>query len=286
MTEKQKSFILITGSSKGFGKAIATSLLKTNLFRANQVHLVITGRNATQLNQVKDVLHTSIQEDGLLRSHQHVITAVEADLTDPNSIHKLLPLTLIEKHAFNSAYLFNNAGSLGPLQRISTLCHSSGVAAASSTLRDYFELNLTNCFLLTSLFVQLFKHHVSELRIVNVSSLAALQPFDCWSLYCSAKAARDMFFRNLVIEYEEEQKESSDSKFASLSVLNYAPGPLDTDMQQQIRESMPQTGLRDVFVEMKRENKLLTAQESADKLVSLLETGSYENGAHVDFYDV
>jgi NAD(P)-dependent dehydrogenase (short-subunit alcohol dehydrogenase family) len=36
---------------------------------------------------------------------------------------------------------------------------------------------------------------ITALQIVNVSSLAAIQPFDSWGIYCTAKAAREMFHR-------------------------------------------------------------------------------------------
>lgn len=41
-----------------------------------------------------------------------------------------------------------------------------------------------------------------------------------WSLYCSAKAARDMLFKVLALE-----------EAGTVQVLNYAPGPLDNKMQ-------------------------------------------------------
>lgn len=57
------------------------------------------------------------------------------------------------------------------------------------------------------------------LEIVNISSLCAVQPFKSWGLYCAGKAARDMLFKVLA---DEEP---------NILVLNYAPGPLDNEMQ-------------------------------------------------------
>jgi sepiapterin reductase len=69
-------------------------------------------------------------------------------------------------------------------------------------------------------------------------------------------------------------------------VLNYAPGPLDTDMQKAIRE-MPEVDpeTQRFFIEMKEKNQLVDCLVSADKLFSILYTSSWENGAHVDFFD-
>ena len=35
--------------------------------------------------------------------------------------------------------------------------------------------------------------------VINISSLAALQPFETWGSYCSGKAARDSLFKNMAL---------------------------------------------------------------------------------------
>jgi sepiapterin reductase len=119
-----------------------------------------------------------------------------------------------------------------------------------------------------------------------------LQPFDCWSMYCTGKAARDMYFKSLALEehlIESETSQTSEPpKIPRVKVLSYAPGPLDTDMQKEIREQMPETssGLRKVFKEMHEEKKLVDPLESAKKLVGLLVEGKFVKGEHVDYFDV
>lgn len=71
-----------------------------------------------------------------------------------------------------------------------------------------------------------------------------------------------------------------------MRVLNYAPGPLNTDMQRRIRDEMPDVPLREVYMKMHNEGKLIDPAVSAKVLVGLLEKDEYENGAHVDIYDV
>jgi short-subunit dehydrogenase len=72
------------------------------------------------------------------------------------------------------------AGSLGTLVRIPQ------VLDIDQTLR----LNVTAPIVHTQTLLKNI-NDFSKLLIVNFSSLAALQPFDCWSLYCTGKAARD-----------------------------------------------------------------------------------------------
>ena len=119
-----------------------------------------------------------------------------------------------------------------------------------------------------------------KVTVVNVSSLAATSPFEYWSLYCAGKSARDMFHKCIAHEAEKRGLHSQ------VRVLNYAPGPLDTRMQAAIREDMPAGELRDAFLGMHRENKLISPLDSARVMVRLLEVDKYDNGAHVDYYEV
>ena len=141
--------------------------------------------------------------------------------------------------------------------------------------------------------------------VVNVSSLCAVKAFPSWSVYCAGKAARDMFHSNLALEQQQQQQQQQDGQQAapsgsstsnsigsressscSVSVLNYAPGPLDTAMQTEVRESTTvNSATRNTFCAMKSAGQLVSPDASAKKLVNLLHLGLYENGAHVDYYD-
>ena len=41
--------------------------------------------------------------------------------------------------------------------------------------------------------------------VINISSLAALQPFVTWGNYCAGKAARDALFKVLALEESENE---------------------------------------------------------------------------------
>lgn len=90
-----------------------------------------------------------------------------------------------------------------------------------------------------------------------------------------------MFFKCLATE----QQDSIEGQ-ERVRILSYAPGPLDTDMQTQIRLCMPDVGLRRVFEEMHSSNQLIDPMTSALKLVGLLERDEFKNGSHLDYYDV
>jgi sepiapterin reductase len=149
-------------------------------------------------------------------------------------------------------------------------------------LATQLNTNVTACYFLTSELVSKFKSHqihASSLCIVNISSLAAIQPIASWGVYGVGKAAREMLHRTLA----DETKTRTD-----IQILNYAPGPMDTDMQKAIRDSPNlDPDVQEYFKKMKLENKLVPCDVSADKLTTLLNTkDSFVSGAHIDYYDV
>lgn len=81
------------------------------------------------------------------------------------------------------------------------------------------------------------------------------------------KAARDNFLKSVAHEN------------AAIKVLNYAPGPLRTDMLETVRS-------QGYLAELFKDGSILTPEQSAKKMVLLLERNTYENGAHVDYFEL
>lgn len=162
-------------------------------------------------------------------------------------------------------------------------------------VRKAVNVNVTSFVYLTALFLEAFgpqrsgdppsqDQEKSLLRarasvVVNVSSLAAVQPFESWGMYCAGKAARDMFAA--VVAKEQQATGATQHK-----TLNYAPGPLDTDMQAELRESETlHPATKEWSLEMFKEGKLVRPEDSAAKCVRILEEDRFASGAHVDYYD-
>jgi sepiapterin reductase len=93
------------------------------------------------------------------------------------------------------------------------------------------------------------------------------------SLYCAAKASREMFFNTLVLEYP------------SIKVLHYAPGPMDTVMQSKIRSEMEECKIKTSFRELFESGGLVNPNDSAKEMLGLLRNG-FTNASHVDYYDL
>lgn len=64
------------------------------------------------------------------------------------------------------------------------------------------------------------------------------------------------------------------AEIGGLKVLNYAPGPMDTDMGAQIRES----GFTSTF-------EWVDVGASASKCIRLALGNDFESGSHIDFFD-
>lgn len=223
-------------------------------------------------------------------------TCHEMDLSDldtlPNKLQQILePLS---GEQYDTCLLINNAGSLGPLG----LASSSSGESDMKELRKAVDFNVTSSIWVSSQFTKTFLTSASCVRIVNISSLCAIEPFPTMSTYCACKGGRDMF--HLVLAKEHSTKSNENNKEANneddrssqepkqvFKTLNYAPGACDTVMTDNLAEcSVLDDGLHEYFSSSKQENKLIRPEDTAKKLVKLLSSDEYESGNHVDYWDV
>ncbi|XP_072794423.1 sepiapterin reductase [Vicugna pacos] len=254
-----RAVCVLTGASRGFGRTLAQLLVP--LLSPGSV-LVLSARNDEALRQLEAELGSGRPGLRLVR--------VPADLGAEADLQRLLAAVreLPRPEGLQRMLLINNAATLGDV--------SKGFVdlADSAEVNNYWALNLTSMLCLTSSILKAFPKSPGLSRtVVNISSLCALQPFKGWALYCAGKAARDMLFQVLAAEDP------------SVRVLSYAPGPLDTDMQQLARETSVDPDLREKLQELKTKGKLVDCRVSAQKLLSLLQKDEFKSGAHVDFYD-
>jgi len=259
----QRSFCLVTGASRGIGKTIAVEFGKK--VGPGSVMLLVA-RSASALEETKaEVLATS--------SGVKVVTAA-IDLAQPDSgdylhmINSALITTGTGARDFQHSILVHNAGSLGNI----------GLKALEwdnlSDLRTYYDFNLLSMILLTSQFFKIFKDRTSKRSMIQISSLGALTPFKTWSAYCAGKAARDMFMKSVAAEDP------------SISTLNYAPGPTDTDIYTEASSRTGDTALAKQFQDSKKDGTVLSTIQTITKLVRILGEERYTKGEHIDYYDL
>ncbi|KAF0031880.1 hypothetical protein F2P81_016435 [Scophthalmus maximus] len=258
-----RALCVITGASRGFGRTAARQM--SRLLKPSSA-LVLAARSGDELRalQAELVADAEAGGGGLL------VEVVPADLAQPDALERVVAASArCFRPDMDHVILLNNAASLGDVSRYAK--SFTNMAEVDS----YLSLNVSSSLCLTASFLQAFPQRPGLRRtVINLSSLCAVQPFRSWVLYCTGKAARDMMFRVLA---EEEP---------DVRVLNYSPGPLDTDMQMLARSRTADPDIKKSFSNMFAQGQLLTCEASCTKLVKLLLEDNYVSGAHVDIYDV
>ena len=140
------------------------------------------------------------------------------DFNDLNKVkeYKFPRLEIVDK-----VVLVNNAGMIGDIKRIGKI--------NSESIPNTYNINLISPTILMNSFIDAYRTVETEKLILNISSGAGRSPIDGWSIYCSSKAGLDMFSQVL--------KEEIRIDGGNIEILSLSPGLIDSDMQQEIRNS-------------------------------------------------
>eukprot|EP01116_Phalansterium_solitarium_P002309 TRINITY_DN1224_c0_g1_i3.p1 TRINITY_DN1224_c0_g1~~TRINITY_DN1224_c0_g1_i3.p1 ORF type:complete len:264 (-),score=97.14 TRINITY_DN1224_c0_g1_i3:177-968(-) len=261
------SLAIVTGAAHGFGRSIA---LEAAAKLPGLASLVLLSRDPAALEQTAAECRAAAAD----RAASVDVRTGAFDMAPPEQLPARLRAVFDQLDAtrFARVLLVCNAGSLGPLDLMQNVRDFEAVRGA-------FDLNVTATAVLCSIALDTFR--TGALTLVNVSSLAAVKPFASWGVYCAGKAARDMLFRAIA----EEANETAGGG-RQLTTLNYAPGPMDTDMQRDIRDHSQHAPTREAYTRMKDQGQLVDPAASAAKLVKLLVDDSFASGSHVDYFDI
>lgn len=240
-------YVIVTGTSQGLGEAIATQLLEEN----TRLICISRRQNETLIEKAK--------QKGI------PFTFHSIDLQDVHHLeaHFETIFLSIEEEKVSSIHLINNAGILAPMKPIEK--------SESELLIANVQINLIAPMILTSSFMKHTKDWKVDKRIINISSGAGQKPYFGWGAYCTAKAGVNMFTQ--CVATEEAGKEYP------VKTISFAPGVVDTSMQQQIRQTEKEDFINlDRFIALKEEGKLLSPEYVAKAVVHLLETNDFEQG--------
>ncbi|KAL7499981.1 hypothetical protein ACHAWT_010922 [Skeletonema menzelii] len=300
--KSSKGLVVISGASRGIGRAIALALAEaacvnhgkesssSSILSSHHLHMVLVARSAPLLQETADMLQQRCGDnDSIITT-----TCLEMDLADidslPQNVTKILEPLANEN--YNSCLLINNAGSLGPLGKATSICDEESPSVSLRRWRDTIDFNITSSLWISSQFAKATSH-ISLVRVINISSLCASEPFPTMSLYCAGKAARDMFHAVLAkeqISQSHEEKEgttTTTSNPTQFKVLNYAPGACNTAMTDVLAESTDlDNELQQYFSTSRDKHQLVRPDDTAAKLVGLLMKDEFESGTHVDYWDV
>jgi NAD(P)-dependent dehydrogenase (short-subunit alcohol dehydrogenase family) len=200
MNTSSSRIVLITGASRGLGRALAAELAS----RGDRV--VLVARRSRDLDEV--VVH--------IRSRGGQAWAIPADVADKHAIHPLVAqATQLAGGPID--VLVNNASTLGPVPLrplLDTDCEDLEAALA---------VNLVGAFRLTKAVVGSM---VARGRgtVIQISSDAAVQAYPDWGAYSASKAALAHLTRVWAAELASSP---------GVRLLNLDPGEMDTAMHAQ-----------------------------------------------------
>ncbi|WP_457618762.1 SDR family NAD(P)-dependent oxidoreductase [Lutibacter sp.] len=235
--------VIITGGSKGLGFGLA------NVYHQNGYRVISISRSKIEKLYTVEQYQCDLSKTETIEG---VITEIFSHLDNLSTTH----LTLI-----------NNAGDLGTINTIDNL--------SPPEINYTIQVNLVAPLILNSLFIKLSKDWDCKKQIFNISSGAAINPYESWSLYCSSKAGLDMMTKVI----SKEQKEINNG----FSIVSIYPGIVDTDMQTKARNT-PKENFKSVqrFIDFYKHGDLFTPKEVAEKIYQLDISGELKNGRILD----
>ena len=200
-----KKTIIITGASKGIGKAVALKMA------ANGHRLVLAGRNENELKQLIDEC----------KKFESECISVVVDLARPEAAGIVIN-TCIEQFA-GLDVLINNAGVANPF-------------SVENTPLDQWDLmmavNARAPFLLCKKAIPYLKQ--SQLAtIINISSVVGRKGYVNQAAYCASKHALTGFTKALAKEIQP----------MGIRVHLLSPGGVATEMLAKTRPDLTSTGL-------------------------------------------
>jgi len=240
--------LFITGSSRGFGLALAKRLDSGN-------------------TQITGLARTRGDFEG---------NFVGCDFSDPKAAAETLEAAFAQTDWENheSVVFIANSGALEPIDFLENL--------SLEEIQKSLAINLTGSFICLQRFLIATRNLEIPKLFIQISSGAALpeRAKPSWSLYCAAKSGQEQLARTVA-------KEQSYAPFPA-KVINFNPGVMETAMQELIRatpkSAFPEV---DRFIELKEKGQINTPEIIADALAKLIDSyESLETGGTYQFSDL
>jgi NAD(P)-dependent dehydrogenase (short-subunit alcohol dehydrogenase family) len=245
---------LITGASRGLGRAMAAQLLQ-----AGHMVLGISRRQDPQLAELAAKAGAELIQ-------------WEQDLSEPVAAAARLSawLKTLDGQRFDGVTLINNAGTVGNPAPLAS--------AVPAELAQALRIGLEAPMLLTAAFLGATREWRGARKVLNISSGLGRNAMGSQAPYCAAKAGMDHYSRAVALE---EAHLPNGARIVSL-----APGVIDTDMQVQLRgasaEKFPDRGR---FEKLKNEGMLDSPETAAAKVLKYLARADFGSNPVADVRD-
>lgn len=253
-----KACLLITGASQGIGKQIAITF--ASLLEKGS-HVLLLARNLKALQETAAKLPSHLVID---------CNSIDLSVATKDNLQRIILSSLkgTNPNEFKRVIVVHNVGSIGDVSK------KTKDMTDIDIWRKYYDLNLFIPIILNGVIMEIFNGQDDTKKlIINITSLFAIQPQIASGYYSTVKAAKEMFFKVFALENPE------------IDVLNYSPGPVDTDMLHHLCKEVANEELKKQLTEMTINKTVLTAEQTVNRLVEVLKNHKYKSGDHVDYFD-
>jgi len=190
--------VMITGASRGIGKAICARLID----KSSVKELVMVARDDEKLSETIDQLR--------INSNQVKITPVISDLDNPNEVDKIYDT--IERENVNIDTIINNAGYAEPK------------SINETTLEDFEKTMRVNLYSPFKIIQAAILRNQPLKQVLNIASTAGISGRPGWVTYSASKAA--------MINMSEVMRE--EFKPYDIDVICISPGRCATDLRKRL----------------------------------------------------
>jgi glucose 1-dehydrogenase len=199
-----KKITIVTGSSKGIGKAIALAFAKSKKYSG----IVVNARNIEEARTVSDEIK-NLDCDSI---------AIEADVSKESDCIKLIEETI--KHFGRIDVLVNNAGV------------QEDLPLTEITIEEWYKIigvDLTGPFICSREAVKVMKKQQNPTGgcIINISSVHQSIPKPHYIPYATSKAGIEMMTKTMASELAKD----------NIRANVVAPGAIETDMNRDLHEN-------------------------------------------------
>ena len=195
--------ILITGSSRGIGRAVALLMAK------NRATVVINYRNAESESEAAELV------DAITKTGQDAIK-IKADVSNEDDVQKMF--SIIKEKYNRLDVLFNNAGIMK---------NSLLLMTRTEEFNDLFDVNCKGVFLCMRAAAKIMTKQKSG-KIINSASIIGTNGEKGYVAYSGSKAA--------VIGMSKSA--AKELGMFNVTVNAIAPGFIDTDMTKNLKDEI------------------------------------------------
>lgn len=219
--------IVLTGTSRGLGKGLFELLTRSE----------------------NTIIAISLAFDDNIEKQSEKIILVQQDLSEPTTLLGKLNQVKFSKMEFDSLIFINNAGTVTPIKPVGII--------SQSEIIESVNINLISPIIITNFLANIAETKKVDLKIINISSGAAIHPIAYWPMYCSTKAGFRMFLD--VLAKQDSNK--------TIDVVQFDPGVMNTTIQKQIRSTTNVFPDQKQFIGLKNAGKLQSPKKVAERII-------------------